>query len=164
MSSAWSKVRLAAGFFTYMATISVPRLVGNRETSTFSRGGTSVISSRPSVAAVTPYDGGLGGKNANFAAIVDVTPPISHPRTPGKAVPLRSSPLQCLSNRRIRRERSQKDRFYSLSGKGMGIGGLDSRERKGSARSPDSVELDRRKRRDVDGEGAGKNRSIYCYF
>jgi hypothetical protein len=60
-----------------MATISVPRRVGSRKMSTFSRWGKGLIRKSSVVSSLTSlYDGGFGGKNANFAAIEEVTPPI----------------------------------------------------------------------------------------
>jgi hypothetical protein len=77
-------VSFAPGCRTYMATTSVPRFVGSRRASTRPRRGTPLSSTTAeSVAAAagegggsTPYDGGDGGKKANRAATVDVTPPI----------------------------------------------------------------------------------------
>lgn len=66
------------GYLIYIATISVLFRVGSFRISTFSLCGCLSNSSRPVSSSVRSlYVGGVGGKKANFAAIDDVTPPIS---------------------------------------------------------------------------------------
>lgn len=79
----YNKVELAMGCLIYIATISVPLLVGNLRISTFSRWGYGLRSKRPvSSSVISLYEGGFGGKKANFAAIDEVTPPILYYSSP----------------------------------------------------------------------------------
>ena len=85
----WSTVSDADGFLMYTATTSFPLFVFSLNTSPFSL----LVSTPPVIlsfsftppqpppppppsSSTTSYDGGLGGKNANFAAIDDVIAPI----------------------------------------------------------------------------------------
>lgn len=77
----YKSVNVAAGFLTYTATISLPRLVTSFTTSTFSPACTPVNRADH----VASLAGGDGGKKANFAAADDVTPPMATsvlPRSP----------------------------------------------------------------------------------
>lgn len=73
----YNNVNLPAGCLQNVATILLPPLVSNKCTFTFLSGDNPLITSLPSTSSLyTSYVGGSGGKNANFAATLDVTFPI----------------------------------------------------------------------------------------
>lgn len=72
----YNKVNLAKGCFQNVATILLPFLVSNKWQSMFLSAVTPENTSLPSSSLLTSYVGGSGGKNANFAATLDVTIPI----------------------------------------------------------------------------------------
>lgn len=78
----YNKVNLAKGCLQNVATILLPFLVSNKWQSMFLSAVTPENTSLPSSSLLTSYVGGSGGKNANFAATLDVTIPIlfiTHP-------------------------------------------------------------------------------------
>lgn len=90
----YSRVEVAMGYLMYRATISDPLLVGNFRISTFSLWGNWLSTRSPVNSSVSSlYEGGFGGKKANLAAIVDVTPPIPPPEKEFLA-----APFCCLSS------------------------------------------------------------------
>lgn len=72
----YNKVNLAKGCLQNVATILLPFLVSNKWQSMFLSAVTPENTSLPSSSLLTSYVGGSGGKNANFAATLDVTIPI----------------------------------------------------------------------------------------